>query len=51
MISLLVIASTCLGRWTGLDFFLHNFLIKPFCSRCCGAPGTPGGGTSEGGEA
>jgi hypothetical protein len=31
MIALLVIASTCLGRWTGLDFFIHNFLIKPFC--------------------
>ena len=31
MIALLVIASTSLGRWTGLDFFIHNFLIKPFC--------------------
>ena len=30
MIALLVIASTSLGRWTGLDFFIHNFLIKPF---------------------
>ena len=35
MIALLVIASTNLGRWTGLDFFLHNFLIKPFCRCCC----------------
>ena len=29
MVALLVIASTTLGRWTGLDFFLHKFLIKP----------------------
>ena len=35
MIALLVIASTVLGRWTGLDFFIHNFLIKPFCCRFC----------------
>jgi hypothetical protein len=27
MIALLVIASTTLGRWTGLDYFL---------SKCCG---------------
>ncbi len=33
MIALLVIASTSLGRWTGLDFFLHNCLIRPFCCR------------------
>ena len=35
MMALLVIASTSLGRWTGLDFFIHNFLVKPFCCRCC----------------
>ena len=35
MISLLVIASTSLGRWTGMDFFLHNWFIKPL-GRCCG---------------
>jgi uncharacterized membrane protein YphA (DoxX/SURF4 family) len=27
--ALLVIASTSLGRWTGLDYFLHC------CCRCC----------------
>ena len=31
MVALLMIASTCLGRWTGLDFFIHKYLIKPFC--------------------
>ena len=30
MIALLVIASTRLGRWTGLDFFLHNCFLKRF---------------------
>ena len=29
MVALLVIASTSLGRWTGMDFFLH-------CCGCCG---------------
>ena len=33
MLALLVIASTSLGRWTGLDFFLHNCLVRPFCCR------------------
>ncbi len=45
MIALLVIASSSLGRWTGLDFFVHNFLIRPFCGRCCqcGDPSTTEG--------
>ena len=45
MMALLVIASTTLGRWTGLDFFLHNYLIKPFCGGCCkcGDPSTTEG--------
>jgi uncharacterized membrane protein YphA (DoxX/SURF4 family) len=42
MIALLVIASTSLGRWTGLDFFLHNFVVKPFCCRCCKKSKTEG---------
>ncbi len=42
MIALLVVASTSLGRWTGLDFFLHNFLIKPFCGTCCSQCTTEG---------
>jgi uncharacterized membrane protein YphA (DoxX/SURF4 family) len=33
MIALLVIASTSLGRWTGLDFFLY---------KCCGCGGGKG---------
>jgi uncharacterized membrane protein YphA (DoxX/SURF4 family) len=41
MIALLVIASTSLGRWTGLDFFIHRFLIKPFC-KCCNGTTTEG---------
>jgi uncharacterized membrane protein YphA (DoxX/SURF4 family) len=35
MISLLVIASTSLGRWTGADFFLH-------CCCCCTGKGKGG---------
>ena len=44
MIALLVIASTSLGRWTGLDFFVHRFLIKPFCKccKCCNGDSTEG---------
>jgi uncharacterized membrane protein YphA (DoxX/SURF4 family) len=45
MVALLVIASTCLGRWTGLDFFIHKYLVKPFCCRCGDEA------TSEGGKA
>jgi uncharacterized membrane protein YphA (DoxX/SURF4 family) len=33
MIALLVLATTHVGRWCGLDFFVHNFLVRP----CCGA--------------
>ena len=43
MIALLLIASTSLGRWTGLDFFVHNFLIKPFCCKCGDRCTTEGG--------
>jgi uncharacterized membrane protein YphA (DoxX/SURF4 family) len=46
MVALLVIASTCLGRWTGLDFFIHEYLIKPFCCKCnckCGKDSTTEG--------
>ena len=44
MIALLVIASSSLGRWTGMDFFIHNILVKPFCGKCCRA-------ANEGGKA
>ncbi len=47
MIALLVIASTSLGRWTGLDFFVHSFLVQPFC-KCCG---WCNGGSTEGEKA
>jgi uncharacterized membrane protein YphA (DoxX/SURF4 family) len=42
MIALLVIASTCLGRWTGLDFFIYRIFIKPFCGNCCCSTTTEG---------
>lgn len=35
MIALLVIASTSLGRWTGMDFFLHNCIVRPLGNCCC----------------
>jgi len=35
MVALLVIASTSLGRWTGLDFFIHRIFIQPYC--CAGS--------------
>ena len=28
-----MIASTALGRWGGLDFFLYHLFIKPFCAK------------------
>ena len=34
MIALLLIASTRLSRWTGLDFFLYHCCTK-FCCRNC----------------
>ncbi len=43
MIALLVIASTSLGRWTGLDFFIHRFLVQPFCKCCKCCSGTTKG--------
>lgn len=30
MIGLLVLAATPVGRWGGLDFFIHHLLIRPF---------------------
>jgi len=42
MVALLVIASTRLGRWTGLDFFIHRIFIQPFCSGCCNDTTTGG---------
>jgi uncharacterized membrane protein YphA (DoxX/SURF4 family) len=33
MLALLTIAATPTGRWGGLDFFLHRWIVKPFFSR------------------
>ncbi len=32
MIAMLALATTPVGRWAGLDFFIHNLLIRPFRS-------------------
>ena len=32
-IALLVLASSHVGRWAGLDFFVHHLFLKPFRSR------------------
>jgi uncharacterized membrane protein YphA (DoxX/SURF4 family) len=32
MIAMLALATTPVGRWAGLDFFIHNLLIRPFFS-------------------
>ena len=41
MVALLVIASTSLGRWTGMDFFLQNCIVRPlgYCCCCCRGKG------------
>ena len=33
MLALLTVAATPAGRWGGLDFFLHRWIVKPFLSR------------------
>jgi uncharacterized membrane protein YphA (DoxX/SURF4 family) len=33
MVSLFLLATTAAGRWAGLDFFVHRWLVRPFCSR------------------
>jgi uncharacterized membrane protein YphA (DoxX/SURF4 family) len=33
MVALLVIATTAVGRWGGLDFFVHRWFVKPFCKK------------------
>ena len=34
MVALLVLASTAVGRWGGLDFFIYRWIGKPILSRC-----------------
>ena len=36
MLSLLVVASTPVGRWGGLDYFLHHLVVHPFLSKTVG---------------
>jgi hypothetical protein len=33
MIALLVIASSAVGRWGGLDHFIHSLIVEPFLSK------------------
>ena len=35
MLALLALAAMPVGRWAGLDFFIHNLLVRP----CCGGKG------------
>ncbi|MHB1034741.1 MAG: hypothetical protein ACYC35_09135 [Pirellulales bacterium] len=32
MVAMLALASTAVGRWAGVDYFIHQLLIQPFCS-------------------
>jgi hypothetical protein len=34
-----VIAATAVGRWGGLDYFLHYLIVEPFWSRRMGRKG------------
>jgi uncharacterized membrane protein YphA (DoxX/SURF4 family) len=36
MLALLLISSTAVGRWGGLDYFLDNFIVNPFLSKTVG---------------
>lgn len=33
MVALLVISSTAVGRWAGLDFFIHRWFVQPFLKK------------------
>jgi uncharacterized membrane protein YphA (DoxX/SURF4 family) len=33
MLALLVVASTAVGRWGGLDYFVHYLVVEPFLSK------------------
>lgn len=37
MIALFLVATTAVGRWGGLDYFIENFIFSPFLSKsvCC----------------
>ena len=36
MLALLVVASTAVGRWGGLDYFLYHLVVNPFLSKTVG---------------
>ena len=36
MLALLVVASTPVGRWGGLDYFLYHLIVNPFLSKTVG---------------
>lgn len=33
MVALFLVATTAVGRWGGLDYFLENFIVNPFLSK------------------
>lgn len=33
MVALFLVATTAVGRWGGLDAFVHRWIVAPFCSR------------------
>lgn len=33
MMALLVLATTHVGRWGGLDFFIHHLIVRPLCGK------------------
>jgi len=35
MIALALLATTAVGRWGGLDYFVYHWLGRPILSRCC----------------
>ena len=35
MLALLVVASTPVGRWGGLDYFLYHLVLNPLLSQSC----------------
>jgi uncharacterized membrane protein YphA (DoxX/SURF4 family) len=41
MLSLILISTTAVGRWGGLDFLLHALFIEPFFSRGVRTPSEP----------
>jgi len=36
MVAMLALAALPVGRWGGLDAFLHRWIGEPLCARLCG---------------